>query len=164
MHTTKEEKLLSNNIESFLKGAKRLVIIGMGNELRADDAVGIEVVRILKPHESDKLKVFEGGMTPDFFISPACALAPSHLLIVDAAEIGQSPGAWRILSKDEIDRGLFTTHAIPATEVALEIQRRCGAKVAFLGIQPKIRGVSLEMSKECKKSAHDIFKSILRLI
>ena len=114
----------------------------MGNELRADDAVGLEVVRLLKTHENERLKVFEGHMTPDAFIAPACSLHPTHLLIIDAAELGEQPGSWRLLFQHEIKEGLFTTHMIPITEVAAEIQRRCGSKVSFLGIQPKLRGVS----------------------
>jgi len=161
LRTTRRARRLSDNLVSFFKNAERVVVIGMGNELRADDAVGLEVVRRLKPYASDKLVVFEGHMTPEVFISPACAYKPTHLFIVDAAELGESPGTWRFLSKDEIDEGLFTTHAIPATEVAAEIQRRCGAKVAFLGIQPKIRDVSLSISKECKKTANEVAKIIL---
>jgi hydrogenase 3 maturation protease len=161
LRTIKRARRLLNKTISFLKNAERVVVIGMGNELRADDAVGLEIVRKLKPHESDKLLVFEGHMTPDFFISPACAHKPTHLLIVDAAELGESPGTWRFLSNDEINEGLFTTHAIPATEIAAEIQRRCGAKVAFIGIQPKIRDISLSISKECKKTADEVVKIIL---
>jgi hydrogenase maturation protease len=95
-------------------------------------------------------------MTPEAFIKPACAVHPTHLLIVDAAELHGKPGDWKVLSSDEVEEGLFTTHAIPAVEVAAEIQRRCGTKVAFLGIQPKSRDVSLSLSKECQQAAKDI--------
>ena len=94
---------MSNNLKSFLKDAKHVVIIGMGNELRADDVVGLEVVRRLKPHASNRLTVFEGHTMPEVFISPACAVKPTHLIIVDAAELGEKPGAWRLLSNKEID-------------------------------------------------------------
>src|SRR5512137_2457115 len=97
LHTTRRARRLSDKLASFFKNAKRVVVIGMGNELRADDAVGLEVVRLLKPHVSDKLVVFEGHMTPDAFISPACIVKPTHLLIVDAAELGETPGMWRFL-------------------------------------------------------------------
>jgi Ni,Fe-hydrogenase maturation factor len=59
---------------------------------------------------------------------------------------------------------LFTTHAIPAIEVAAEIQRRCGAKVAFLGIQPKSRDIALSQSKECLHAAEEIVDIIRRTI
>ena len=153
-----------NKLVSFLNDAKFVVIIGMGNELRADDAVGLHIVRLLKPYTNNRLQVFEGHMTPEAFIGPACAVHPTHLLIVDAAELQKKPGVWQILSSDDVEEGLFTTHAIPATEVAAEIQRRCGSKVAFLGIQPKSRDISLSLSRECQQAAKKIADIIQRII
>ena len=132
----------------------------MGNELRADDAVGLHVVRLLKPFSHEKLMVFEGHMTPEAYIGPACASHPTHVLIVDAAELGQKPGAWQVLSKNNVEQGLFTTHTIPAVEIAVEIQRRCNATVVFIGIQPKSRDISLGLSRECQKAAEEISEII----
>ena len=153
-----------NKLVSFLNDAKFVVIIGMGNELRADDAVGLHIVRLLKPYTNNRLQVFEGHMTPEAFIGPACAVHPTHLLIVDAAELQKKPGVWQVLSSDDVEEGLFTTHAIPATEVAAEIQRRCGSKVAFLGIQPKSRDISLSLSRECQQAVKEIVDIIQRII
>jgi hydrogenase 3 maturation protease len=160
----RKARRLLNKLTSFLKEAKSVVIIGMGNELRADDAVGLHVVRFLKPHITNQLQVYEGHMTPEVFIRPACAVHPSHLLIIDAADLHVTPGGWQILSSDEVEEGLFTTHALPAVEVAAEIQRRCGAKVAFLGIQPKSREISLSLSKECQHAAKEIADIIRRIM
>lgn len=136
----------------------------MGNELRADDAVGLHVVRLLKPFSNERLKVFEGHMTPEVFIRPACTSHPTHVLIVDAAELGQHPGAWQVLSSDSVEQGLFTTHSIPAVEVSAEIQRRCNASVVFLGIQPKSRDISLTLSSECQQAAKDIAAIIRKTV
>lgn len=132
----------------------------MGYELRADDAVGLHVTRLLKPFMTDRFKVFEGHMTPEVYIGPACALHPTHVIIVDAAELHQTPGTWQVLSPSDVEQGLFTTHTIPALEVAAEIQRRCGASVIFLGIEPKSRDISLGLSTECKKAAEELARII----
>jgi hydrogenase 3 maturation protease len=151
---------LLNKLVGFLKDATVVVVIGMGNELRADDAVGLHVVRLLKPFTHGKLKVFEGHMTPEAYIGPTCASRPTHVLIVDAAELGQKPGAWQVLSKNNVEQGLFTSHTIPAVEIAAEIQRRCSAAVVFVGIQPKSRDISLDLSRECQKAAEEISEII----
>lgn len=153
-----------NKLVGFLKDATIVVVIGMGNELRADDAVGLHIVRLLRPFTNDRLKIFEGQMTPEVYIGPACAFHPTHVLIVDAAELGKKPGAWKILSSDSVEQGLFTTHSIPAVEVAAEIQRRCGAFVVFLGIQPKSRDISLSLSSECQQAAEDIAEIIRKTV
>jgi hydrogenase 3 maturation protease len=160
----RKARRLLNKLEAFFLDAKQVVIIGMGNELRADDAVGLRIVRLLKPYSHDRLNVFEGHMTPDMMIGPACAAHPTHLLIVDAAELHKKPGEWQVLFPDEVQEGLFTTHTIPIVEVAAEIQRRCSAKVAFLGVQPKIRDISLSQSKECLKAAEEIAGIIRRIM
>jgi hydrogenase 3 maturation protease len=136
----------------------------MGSELRADDAVGLHIIRLLKPYTHRCLQVFEGHMTPEAFIAPACATRPTHLLIIDAAELHAHPGEWQVLSADSVEQGLFTTHAIPALEVAAEIQRRCHAKVAFLGVQPKSREISLSLTPECLHAAEEIAGIIHRTL
>jgi hydrogenase 3 maturation protease len=151
---------LLNKLVDFLKKATTIVVIGMGSELRGDDAVGIHLVRLLQPFTNDHFKVFEGYMTPEVYIRPACMLHPSHVLIVDAAELNQKPGEWRMLSPNDVKEGLFTTHTIPAVEVAAEITRRCDASVVFLGIQPKSRDISLSLSKECQQTAERIVEII----
>ncbi len=162
--TTKEEKQSSSELALFLKDAKILVIIGMGNELRGDDAVGIEVARILKKISKKNLHVFEGYTMPEAFISPACREKPTHVLIIDAAELKEKPGRWRILQREELNEGLFTTHSIPATEMANQLEQKSNAKVAFIGIQPKSRDVGISLSKECSKAAQEIAKSILSMM
>jgi len=155
---------LSSNLETFLKDATRVVVIGMGNELRGDDAVGLEIVRNLKNHQSPRLTVYEGHMTPEAFIAPACSLKPSHLLIIDAAELKRRPGTWRLLSREEIQTGLFTTHYLPATAVADELSHRCGTKVAFLGVQPKSREITFSRSPECIHAAQGIATLLRKLV
>ncbi|VVB61799.1 Hydrogenase maturation protease [uncultured archaeon] len=117
-------------------------------------------MRLLKPFTHEKLKVFEGHTTPEAYIGPACASRPTHVLIVDAAELGQKPGTWKVLSKYNVEQGLFTTHTIPAVKIAAEIQRRCSATVVFVGIQPKSRDISLNISRECQKTAEEISEII----
>jgi hydrogenase 3 maturation protease len=155
---------LLHNLEVFLKDVKRLVVIGIGNELRADDAVGLEVARQLKPYEGDKLVVFEGQMTPDVVISPTCRAHPSHVLFIDAAELHKTPGAWQMITEDDVERGFFSTHSLPMKDIAVELQRRCNAHALFLGIQPKSRDISLVRSKECQNAAMEIATRIRKCL
>jgi hydrogenase 3 maturation protease len=151
---------LSNNLVRFLKNAGVVVLIGMGNDLRADDAVGLHVVRRLKSFSSSRLRVFEGQMTPEVYIGQTCAAHPTLVVIIDAAEIGEKPGMWQVLGPEKIEQGLFTTHSIPAVEVAAEIKRRCGAEVVFVGIQPRSREVSIGLSLDCQKAVVEIVEVI----
>ncbi|MBI5000710.1 MAG: hydrogenase maturation protease [Euryarchaeota archaeon] len=145
-----------------MKGARRIAVLAMGNELRGDDAVALEVAKRLKMREGAALKIFEAHTVPEAFVGPVCSAAPSHVLIIDAAELGGKPGDWRVLEKDEIDDALVSTHHMPATAMAGEIERRCGAKVTFIGIQPKSREVAVGLCSQCGKAANEIAESILK--
>jgi hydrogenase 3 maturation protease len=124
----------------------------------------LRIVRLLKPHTNDRFKVFEGQMTPEAYIGPACASHPTHVLIIDAAELGKKPGTWDLLLPDTVEPGLFTTHSIPAVEVVAEIKRRCGANVVFLGVQPKSREISVGLSSECQRAAEEIANMIQKTL
>jgi hydrogenase 3 maturation protease len=172
-------------LSDILKDARLLAVLAMGNELRGDDAVALEVARLLKQrgHSSSQkcegaarnrvkgspsskvegnIVIFEAHTVPEAFVGPVCSAAPSHVLIVDAAELGDKPGAWRILEKEEIDDALVSTHHMPATAMAGEMERRCGAQVIFIGIQPKTRAVGVGLCSECEKAASEIAEIILK--
>ncbi|MEW5937434.1 MAG: hydrogenase maturation protease [Candidatus Thermoplasmatota archaeon] len=152
---------MSDEISSFLSSVRKLVVIGLGNELRSDDAVGLEVVRSLKKHEGAGLRVFEAHTAPDAFIAPVCRAAPTHVLILDAAELGAEPGAWRLLGEEEIAEGLFTTHTIPVTEVAGELRRRCACAVGIIGMQPCARGAGTALSDAARRAVREVSDAIL---
>ena len=50
------------------------------------------------------------------------------------------------------------------SEIALQIKQRCSTKVAFIGIQPRSRDVSLSLSKECKNAAFEVVNTILLIM
>jgi len=68
----------------------------------------------------------------------------------------------RYFSKSSSGRVVYNSYH-PVVEVAAEIQRRCGAKVAFLGIQPKSLDISLLQSKKCLHAAEEIADIIHRI-
>ena len=162
--TIKKARRLLNNLALFLKDVQTLVVIGMGNELHGDDGVGLHVVQLLRPSHTPRLHVFEGHMTPEVYIKPACDIHPTHVLIVDAAELQTAPGTWRIIEAGELREEMFTTHAIPASAIAAEIERRCNAQVGFLGIQPRRCDVSLSLSDECRRAAEQVVGEIHSLM
>jgi len=182
-----KETTPKNTIAASLKNAKLVAVLAMGNELRGDDAVALEVAKLLRKREgsstkkregtvrkrgkgspSSKVKgdivIFEAHTVPEAFVGPVCSAAPSHVIIVDAAELKAEPGEWRILEKDEIDDALVSTHHMPVTAMAGEMERRCGALVIFIGIQPKSRAVGVGICSQCEKAAKEIADIILNAI
>ena len=53
------------NLKPELKGASKIVVLGVGSELRGDDIAGILAAENLKGKTSDKLQVLIGGTAPE---------------------------------------------------------------------------------------------------
>ena len=87
----------------------RILVLGLGNDLLSDEAVGIRVVRYLAetlPNEGD-VQILDGG-TLSFTLAGPIAEA-SGLIVVDAARLGSAPGTVAIFEGEAMDRKLNGT-------------------------------------------------------
>src|SRR5436190_753858 len=76
--------------------ASRIAILGVGNQFRSDDAAGVLVARALASREcaleTEHLLIIEAGHAPENTTGELRRFAPDLVLIVDAAEMGETPG------------------------------------------------------------------------
>ena len=151
--------LSSDALGDFLKDCRLLVVLGIGNELKGDDAVGIEIVKRIK--KDGRVKAFAAHTVPDSFVMPVIREKPSHVLIADAAMLDMKPGGWRLIDGDSISESMFGTHLIPLTAVGKRIAAESGAKVAYICVQPKALTLGSKLSTELAKTARDIAKLIM---
>ena len=133
---------LEKELQKELEGSKRIAVLGLGSEQRADDAAGILLVRRLQsvisvqPFESLACQGFEGGSTPENATGPICAFHPTHILLVDAADIGTSVGEYREIAAEELPSVTFCTPIVPLLPFVDDLNRATGAAVSVIGIQP----------------------------
>lgn len=86
-----------------VRSAQRVLMLGIGNHLLADDGVGIEAIRRLRgdlPHLA--VDCVDGG-TLNFTLLPYLEDA-SALIVIDAADMGAAPGGVRVFEGEEMDR------------------------------------------------------------
>lgn len=114
-------------------------IIGLGNELRGDDAVGLLVARCLRQKVGDYAEVIEAEMVGADLID--LMEGARVVILIDAARSGQSPGTIHRLdaSAVSIARQMFphSSHALGISE-ALELARVMGVlppRVIVYGIE-----------------------------
>src|SRR5437870_308197 len=72
--------------------ALRVAVVGIGHELRGDDAAGSRVARALQPRSHDLLLVIDAGPAPENCTGPLRRFAPDLVLLIDAAQINVPPG------------------------------------------------------------------------
>jgi hydrogenase 3 maturation protease len=114
----------------------RLVVVGVGSDLRGDDAAGIVVARRLADEESDRLRVIEGGTAPENYTSVVKDFDPDQVLLVDAVEFGGDPGDVKPVDPGALAQTSFSSHAYPLTMLTDYLERETGATITLLGIQP----------------------------
>jgi len=156
------------NVEVFLNnwltGADRLVVVGAGSTLRGDDAAGMEVVtRLLAefPPESHPHLMFCPGETaPENFSGKIRAFKPTHMLVIDAADVGLAPGEFTLIPPESVGGPTFLSHMLPLKVLINYLVGDTGAKAALLGIQYQSLEFDAPMTPEIAsavdKLCHDL--------
>jgi len=137
----------------WLVGARIVLLIGAGNISRGDDGAGSMVAEDLKRWSSDRFRVMNVEEAPGKLLPDAVDLKPSHVILVDAAQVGGPPGTVRVLDMDEIESARFSsTHDLPLPVVLGVLVSETGARVIIVGIQPESAGISGQMSHAVRDS------------
>lgn len=155
---------IKDDIRFWLSGYKRLVILGIGNPLKGDDSLGLEVLKRLRGKVPRNVRIIYGGVVPENFISKIKRFNPSHVLIVDAALFGGEPGEARLIQPEQISSVTITTHIMPLSLLASLIQAETRAKVILLGIEPKNLGLGEEISQEVREAVERCAKELIDAI
>lgn len=81
------------------------LILGLGNTLLTDEAVGVEVIRRLEAADDLTGVRFLDGGTLSFTLAAPIADCP-QLIVVDAARMDQVPGTVKVFEDEAMDRQL----------------------------------------------------------
>jgi hydrogenase 3 maturation protease len=139
----------------------RVTIACIGNEMRGDDGIGPFIAGLITP--SERIKVVNCGETPENFLGVIAGTSPEKVVIVDSAHFRGEPGEIRMIDKDSIEGGGFSTHDAILTLFANYIEEQTGARTYFLAIQPKRSEVGEGLSPEIEKVAREIAGAINNL-
>ena len=155
---------LKTILKQKLKDAKRIVVLGIGSELRADDAAGLIVAEELKKIKNLKLKVFLGSTAPENFTGEIIKFKPTHILIVDSVDTDQKPGFILLINPDEVGGVSFSTHMLPVKMMVDYLLASLECEIIIIGIQPKVLLFGETISKEVKKSTKQISGVIKQIL
>jgi hydrogenase 3 maturation protease len=148
---------LRDQLAAWLKDCSKIAILGIGNPLRGDDAVGMEIVKLLKGKVPMNVELLECETVPENFTRQIREFNPTHVLMIDAAQFEAEPGEARLVPPEKILGMTLSTHAIPLSMLAEVIKDSINAKVMILGVQPqKIEfgeGLTPELQKASKRIA-----------
>lgn len=122
-----------------VRRAARVVVVGVGNVARGDDAAGVLVAQGLleggAPAEGRAL-VIVAGEVPENCTGAVRAFDPDLVLIVDSAGAGRRPGSVFLVDPAAIADDDVSTHRLPLTRIARYLEETIPCRVILLGIEP----------------------------
>lgn len=141
---------LGKVLAKWLSGWRRLVVAGIGNSLRRDDGLGVEFVNRLSRMAPRNVIAVDCGTVPETYVGPIRRFHPTHILMVDAADIGSEPGSARLILPDEIIGLTLSTHSLPLSVFADYLKEQTHARIALLAVQPKDTEFGEGLSREVR--------------
>lgn len=125
------------------------MIICIGNRQGGDDAIGPYIADQMNKQTNDFLTI-DCGIIPENYTSLVKQHKPEMLLIIDAVDMGLSPGDIRIIPKEKIGTMHISTHGISLSLLVTYLEHYV-KNIIIIGIEPKV--LSGTLSTEVQKSA-----------
>ncbi len=138
-------------------------LVGVGNQFRGDDAVGLAVAarlrRKLGPHPRPGLTLHAPADNPELLISRLCT-SGGRVVIVDAVEASRDPGTIVCASLKDTKYGFFATHNIPLRL----LPGVSGGDVWLVGVEPESLEVGAPLSASAEASASLLVDALCALV
>jgi hydrogenase 3 maturation protease len=160
---------LSRQLQQKLENAVRVVVLGVGSELRGDDIAGIlaagqiEKICLNKPTLSH-IHVIIGETAPENFTGEIKKIQPTHLVVIDSADFGGKAGQIAVIEPGNIGGVTFCTHSLPMKVMTDYLLGFFQYEVIFIGIQPKTLEAGVSPSKEIRQAAKQVSAVITKLL
>jgi hydrogenase 3 maturation protease len=151
---------VEDEVSRWVRGCGKLAIMGIGNPLRKDDGVGVEIVKRLAGKVSKRVRLFDCGMVPEEFLSDIEAFQPTHVLIIDAADLKSKPGEARLIPPQKVEGTMFSSHAVPIPLLVSMIGEAARPQIAVLGIQPFDTEFGEGLSSELQAALKSVVEAI----
>ena len=144
----------------------RLAILGIGNELNADDGAGVLVARALKARlaPNPQLLVLEAGAAPENFGGPLRRFQPTLVLMIDAVQMDAPPGAITWLAWEQIDGLSASTHTLPPSVFATYLMSELGCRVSLLGIQAACLEMGEPLSAAVQAAVEEVAAALVEAL
>ena len=162
-----DERREANNDERHSPPAT--LVIGLGNLLRGDDGVGVRVVQMLTEQVlPPSVEVIDGGTQGLGIVN--LIEGRQRVIVVDAADVGQSPGQFVRFTLDEAhllgDDQHLSIHAAGLRDALLLAQalKMLPDEVIIFGVQPANLDWESTLSPQVEAILPDLIEAVLGLL
>ncbi len=147
-----------------LRGVEKLLVLGTGNALKADDAAGLLVASILENlltrRQKSKIKVLRVYELIDTYSRRVKRLKPSHLIIVDALDMKKTPGTIMVTRlQPESGKGKKKV-GLEFAKFLENLTSELSCKVIFIGIQPASLDFGHPITQPIREACRQVSEAI----
>ena len=150
--------------EYFGENKKRVVLVGVGNPMRADDGIGPKIIELLQENPLDHVLLINSETVPESFTSKVTGFEPSHVLLIDAANFRGEVGDTKMITSAQIGGQAVSTHSLPLTIFISVIEHDLDLNVMLLGIQPRTIDFYAPMSPDIEEKASLIANTLYQVL
>jgi hydrogenase 3 maturation protease len=144
----------------------RVAVVGIGHELRGDDAAGVilsqSLERLIAGYE--EILVIAAGSSPENCTAQLRRFDPDCVLLLDAAQMGEKPGTVRWLSWQSASGVSATTHTLPLSLIGSYLSKELDCEVALLGIQPASIKIGTPLSPAVQTSVEALAEILANIL
>ncbi len=143
---------------------RSVVLMGVGNELRGDDAFGVMLGERIEHRIAPKL--FVAHDLPEDYAVKAADLRPDIVLVLDAINFGGEAGELHLVAARDVPPAPGVTHRPSLEMMARFLEVDAGADTWVLGVQPQMTsvGVGDEMSEAVARALDALEALLLELL
>ncbi|ASJ11952.1 hydrogenase 3 maturation endopeptidase HyCI [Thermococcus thioreducens] len=152
-------------LSDLLKNAERVVICGIGNDVRGDDAFGVIVAERLKELvKNPNVLILNCGEVPESYTGKIVEFKPDLVVFVDAVDFGGEHGELVIADPEGTLGDAVSTHSLPLRVLVGYLKSRTNAKFLLIGCQPKVLGLFQAPSEVIIEKAEALAGSLAELL
>ena len=147
---------------------KVIKVIAVGNDLYGDDGVGNAVLHALeKIPDMKDVELIDGATDALGLIDHFSET--DHVIIVDAAQMGEKPGTVKVFNKEEVKLKIkmdhLSVHGISLAETfdIAQLVDSLPKKITIIGIEPQNIGISQKLSEVVTQSIPEVVSNVISL-
>lgn len=126
---------------ALASGTSRILVMGLGNLVHADDGLGVHAIHLLQkdPRVPPEVALLDGG-TQGLGLIPHIS-GFDRVLVIDAVDVGEVPGTLLRLEGKSLQSlpGKATVHALGFADlmIAMQLLGDSPEEVVLIGVQPQ---------------------------
>jgi hydrogenase maturation protease len=161
------------NGKEFVDGEETMkdCIIGVGNELRQDDAIGLEIVKMLRQEASLRGRFDDDGfflVGSDLFAVPDLINNHENAVIIDALQPNGNPGQITVCRSVKSKNGLKDSYSLHELDLFWQLdylfKKGYTGSIMLIGIEAACVELGYGLTECLKKMAQDLVKEIKEII